>query len=104
MVVPAASQVRLTSGQAVVHLVREQQQVVAGGADAVLEADEHFLEERMLKIGMVETGGEDDADHPRPLGDERSSGLRRRVFELLRHLEHAPTGLLAHVRVVVEDA
>ena len=36
-------------------LGREQEEVVAELADPVLEADEHFLEERVVDVGVLST-------------------------------------------------
>ena len=44
-------------------LGREQQQVVAAGADRVLEPDEHLVEERVLQVGVALAGLEEHADH-----------------------------------------
>ena len=43
-------------------LGREEQDVIAARADAVLQADQHVLEERVADVGVLAAREEDDAD------------------------------------------
>ena len=82
----------------------EQQQVVAAGADRVLEADEDLVEERVLQVGVALAGVEDDADHVRALGLQAARRRGGRVVELAGEPHDAFARLGADVRVAVEGA
>jgi hypothetical protein len=81
----------------------EQQQVVSERANALLEADEDALEERVVDVRVLVAGEEDDADDLRALRHERPRCRAGRVVELAGARENAIAGRLAHVVVAVED-
>src|SRR5919205_860622 len=70
----------------------EQQQVDPAGADRVLEADQHLVEERVLQVGVALAGLEEDADDVRALGDEAAGRGGRGVVELAREADDALAG------------
>ena len=84
--------------------VRKQQQVVAPGTEPALESDEHFLEERVLQVGVPFPSVKHDADELRPLHLQLPSRSGGRVVEVASDLEHALARLGADVRVAVEGA
>ena len=104
-VLARAPEVRVRSALARARLLGgEQEEVVPELADPVLEADQHFLEEGMVDVGVLVPGEEHDADQLRPLLDERPGGGARCVVELAGDREDALAGRGAHVVVLVEDA
>ncbi len=82
----------------------EQQQVEALGADALLEAAEDLVEERVLEVGVALAGLHEHADHVRALGDQAARRRGGRVIELLREPHDPFAGLRAHVGIAVERA
>jgi hypothetical protein len=85
-------------------LAGEQQQVVALGADLVLEPDQHLVEERVLQVRVALARLEEDPDDVRALRDEAARGRRRRVVELPRQAHDPFACLRADVGVAVERA
>ena len=84
-------------------LAGEEQQVVAAGADRVLEPDEHLVEERVAeRVGVALAGLEEDADQVRALGDEAAGGRGRRVVELLGEADDPLARVRVDVRVAVQ--
>jgi hypothetical protein len=84
-------------------LAGEEQQVVAAGADGVLEPDQHLVEERVAEgIGVALAGLEEDADQMRALRDEAARRRRRGVVELLRQPDDPLARLGVDVRVAVQ--
>ncbi len=103
-VVARALEVRMGSETVSGLFRREQKQVVPAGSEPTLEPDEDFLEERVLDVGMIDAGREDDSNDVRPLGYEGSGRCVGCVLELLRELEHALPGRRTDVVVVVQDS
>ena len=85
-------------------LAGEQQQVEAGGPEAVLDADEHLMEERVLKVRVVRACLEEDAHHVRTARDECARRGLRRVVELLGEAHDALAGVVPNVGIAVEGA
>ena len=84
-------------------LAGEQQQVVAAGADGVLEPDEHLVEEGVAeRVGVALAGLEEDADQMRALRDEAAGRRCGRVVELLRQADDPLAGVGVDVRVAVQ--
>ena len=81
----------------------EEKEVVPELADPVLEADQHFLEEGMVDVGVLVAREQHDADQLRLLLDQRPGGCAGRVVQPAGDVEHALAGRLAHVVVAVED-
>ena len=102
-VMAGAAEIRVGAAEAVAGLVaREQQQVEPEPARAVLEADEHFLEERMQQVRVAGAGLEDHADDVRAAADERPRRRARRVVELAGELQDPAAGGLADLRRAVQ--
>ena len=84
-------------------LAGEEQQVVAAGADRVLEPDQHLVEERVAeRVGVALAGLEEDADQVRALGDQAAGGGGRRVVELPGEADDPLAGVRVDVRVAVQ--
>jgi hypothetical protein len=86
-------------------LAGEQQQVVAAGADGVLQPHQHLVEERVAEgVRMALAGLQEDADQVRALRDQAAGGGRRRVVELLGQADDPLARVRVDVRVAVEGS
>jgi hypothetical protein len=84
-------------------LAGEQQQVIAPGADGVLEPHQDLVEERVAeRVGVALAGLQEDADEVRALRDEAARGGRRGVVELLGETDDPLARLRVDVRVAVQ--
>ena len=104
VVVAGALEVGVRAVAAAGALGREQQQVEAFAADALLEPAEDLVEERVLKVRMTLARLHEHADDVRALGDERTGRGGRRVVELGREAHDALARLGTHVGVAVEGS